>query len=145
MSPEAFLTASQEKEVVKAIREAESLTSGEIRVHLEPTVPGGDAVARAKELFLELGMSATALRNGVLIYVATDDHKFAICGDKGINDVVEDDFWDCTKDAIQEQFRQGNFTQGLIAGIARAGQRLQQYFPGRHDDTNELPNEISNG
>ena len=124
---------------------AEQATSGEIRVHIERTVPGGDAVARAKELFVELGMSATALRNGVLIYVAAEDHKFAICGDKGIDEVVEDDFWDCTKDAMQDEFRHGRFKQGLIDGISRAGSRLRQYFPGRHDDTNELPNEISNG
>ncbi len=145
MTPEALLSAADERQVVEAIRTAESATSGEIRVHIERKVPGGDPVVRAKELFVELGMSATALRNGVLIYVAAEDHKFAICGDKGIDDMVEDDFWDCTKDAMQAEFRRGNFKQGLIDGITRAGERLQQYFPGRHDDTNELSNEISNG
>jgi uncharacterized membrane protein len=33
----------------------------------------------------------------------------------------------------------------LVAGILRAGERLQQYFPFSSDDSNELSNEISKG
>lgn len=90
-------------------------------------------------------MDNTKLQNGVLIYLASDDKQFVILGDKGIDAVVEADFWDCTKDAMAEHFRGGDFKQGLIAGIDRAGERLQRYFPWESDDSDELSNEISKG
>ena len=89
---EDFLTKEEEQEIVEAIRMAEKNTSGEIRVHLEKTTPM-DAYDRAMEVFHELKMDETELQNGVLIYLAVEDRRFVICGDKGINDVVQDDFW----------------------------------------------------
>lgn len=141
---EDFLTATEEQEIVEAIRVAEKETSGEIRVHIEKTTSIA-AFDRALEVFHLLKMDNTKLQNGVLIYLAVDDHSFVICGDKGINDVVPSDFWDCTRDAMQEQFKVGNFKQGLINGILRAGEKLQQYFPWESDDSDELSNEISKG
>ena len=143
MSPvEDFLTTAEEQEIVEAIRLAEMETSGEIRIHIEKTT-SGDAFDRALEVFHLLKMDNTKLQNGVLIYVAVDDHNFVICGDKGINDVVANDFWDCTKDAMMAQFKQGNFKQGLIDGIKNAGDQLQKYFPWEEGDSDELSNEIS--
>ena len=139
---EDFLTTAEEQEIVEAIRLAEMETSGEIRVHIEKTT-SGDAFDRALEVFHLLKMDNTKLQNGVLIYVAVDDHNFVICGDKGINDVVANDFWDCTKDAMMAQFKQGNFKQGLIDGIKNAGDQLQKYFPWEQGDSDELSNEIS--
>src|SRR5690606_25249196 len=142
--PENFLTPAQEAEIVEAIRLAEHETSGEIRVHIENTA-SGDAFDRAREVFHFLKMDETELKNGVLIYVAVDDHHFVICGDKGIDDVVAKDFWVSTKEIMAAHFKTGNFKQGLIAGIAKAGAELQRYFPCTPGDKNELPNEISNG
>jgi len=139
---EDFLTKEEEQQIVEAIRLAEKETSGEIRVHLEKTT-SGDAFARALEVFHLLKMDNTKLQNGVLIYVAVEDHNFVICGDKGINEVVPADFWDCTRDAMALQFKTGNFKQGLIDGITRAGEKLQQYFPWEDGDSDELSNEIS--
>ncbi|AOW09376.1 TPM domain-containing protein [Flavobacterium gilvum] len=141
---EHFLSQEDEQEIVEAIRVAEKNTSGEIRVHIEKTtslVP----YERAKEVFHELKMNETELKNGVLIYLAVEDKTFAICGDKGINDVVVTDFWDSTRDAMVAQFKQGNFKQGLIDGILKAGNELKKYFPWQEGDTNELSNEISKG
>jgi uncharacterized membrane protein len=140
---ENFLTADEEREVVEVIRLAEKETSGEIRVHIEKTT--SDAFERAKEVFHLLKMDETKLKNGVLIYLAVEDKSFVICGDKGIDDAVSDDFWNSTKDAMAAQFRNGNFKQGLIDGIKKAGAELQRYFPCEDDDTDELSNEISNG
>lgn len=141
---EDFLSKEEELEIVAAISEAEKNTSGEIRVHIERTT-SMDAYDRAMEVFHELNMDATALQNGVLIYLAVEDHHFVICGDKGINDVVEEDFWNCTRDIMVSHFKNGNFKQGLIDGIIRAGEQLQHYFPYLDGDTNELSNEISKG
>ena len=141
---EDFLTQAEEQEIVEAIRIAEKETSGEIRVHIEKTTTK-DAYDRAKEVFRELKMNQTELKNGVLIYLAVDDHNFVICGDKGINDVVEANFWDCTRDAMLAQFKQNQFKQGLVDGILRAGEQLKKYFPYQEGDNNELSNEISKG
>ncbi|WP_300570904.1 TPM domain-containing protein [Flavobacterium sp.] len=141
---EDFLTKEEEQEIVEAIRMAENETSGEIRVHIEKTT-SMDAYDRAMEVFHMLKMDQTQLKNGVLIYLAVKDKTFVICGDKGINDVVQNDFWDCTKDVMVAHFKDGNYKQGLIDGILRAGEQLKKYFPWEHGDTNELSNEISKG
>jgi|TARA_R110000868_G_scaffold119001_2_gene315251 uncharacterized membrane protein len=141
---EDFLTQEEEQEIVEAIRVAEKNTSGEIRVHLEKTTEL-DPFDRALEVFNELKMDETQLKNGVLIYLAVADRTFVICGDQGINDIVANDFWDSTKDVMVKHFKNGNFKQGLIDGILRAGEELKKYFPWSEDDTNELSNEISKG
>ena len=141
---EDFLTKEEESAIVEAICVAEKNTSGEIRVHIEATT-SLDAYDRAMEVFHELNMDATELQNGVLIYLAVNDKTFVICGDKGINDVVASDFWDCTRDAMVSQFKLGNYKQGLIDGILNAGEQLKKYFPWQEGYTNELSNEISKG
>ena len=141
---EDFLTKEEEQAVVEAIRLAEMSTSGEIRVHIEIET-SLDTFDRAKAVFHELKMDETELKNGVLIYVAVRNRSFIICGDKGINDLVPVDFWDCTKEIMASQFKGGNFKQGLIDGISNAGEQLKKYFPYQNNDSNELSNEISKG
>jgi len=141
---EDFLTAKEEEEIVLAIQQAERNTSGEIRVHIEKTT----AIShydRALEVFQMLKMFNTQQRNGVLLYIAVDDYKFVIYGDEGINAVVPTDFWETTKEVIQNQFKQRNFKQGIIDGILKAGNELKAHFPWATDDENELSNEISKG
>ena len=141
---EDFLTATEEQDIVAAIRKAEKNTSGEIRVHIEHSTKL-DAFDRAKEVFHMLKMDNTKLQNGVLLYVAVTDRTFVIYGDEGINAVVPSNFWDTTRDTITYHFRQGDFKQGLIEGILKAGQELQKHFPYQEGDTNELPDDISVG
>ncbi len=142
MSSASFLSPEEEQEVVAAISQAELLTSGEIRVHIEGHTDQNH-FDRAVDLFHELKMDTTALRNGVLIYVAVQDKTFIIYGDQGINNVVAPNFWDTTKDAIQAHFRKGNFKEGLVAGILKSGEALKTHFPREEDDINELTNDIS--
>ena len=139
---EDFLSKAEEQEIVLAIVEAEKNTSGEIRVHIEEHTEKSP-LDRAQEVFFELKMDETQDRNGVLFYVCVSDKKFAIIGDKGINEAVESDFWDCTKDTVIANFKRGNFEKGLVEGILRAGKKKKKYFPFQSDDTNELSNEIS--
>lgn len=141
---EDFLTKDDELEIVEAIRKAENQTSGEIRIHIEKNTSLAP-LERAKEVFHFLKMDLTKDENGVLIYVAVESKQFAIYGDKGINKVVPENFWNSTRDAIQIQFKLGNFKQGLIDGILQAGNQLQKHFPWDNDDKNELPDTISRG
>jgi uncharacterized membrane protein len=141
---EDFLSKAEEQEIIEAIRKAEVNTSGEIRVHIEKTSET-DAFNRALEVFHYLKMDNTKEQNGVLIYVAVKDKTFVIYGDKGINDVVPTNFWDSTKDIMQSHFKSGNFKQGLVEGILKAGEELEKHFPWQRDDINELTDEISKG
>jgi uncharacterized membrane protein len=141
---EDFLTKAEEQEIVQAIALAEKNTSGEIRVHIEENSQK-PPLERAQEVFHYLKMDNTELRNGVLFYICMQSRTFAVIGDKGINDVVENDFWDCTKDLVLTNFKAGRYKEGLIAGITRAGERLKKHFPFEDSDTNELSNEISRG
>lgn len=139
---EDFLSQTEEQEIVEAIRMAESTTSGEIRVHLERHTDL-DVFIRAKEIFHILKMDNTKEENGVLIYIAVDDHKFAICGDRGIDKKVPANFWETTRDTMSAHFKDGRFKDGIIEGIQHAGKRLSAYFPWQHGDINELPDEIT--
>ncbi|OIQ21116.1 MAG: hypothetical protein BM557_05020 [Flavobacterium sp. MedPE-SWcel] len=137
-----FLTPEEEQEIVDTIAIAEKNTSGEIRVHIESHTEK-PPLERAQEVFQLLEMHKTAARNGVLFYLGVSDKTFAIIGDEGIDKVVENDFWDSTKDAVISQFKEGQFKKGLVDGILKAGERLNTYFPYQDDDENELSNEIS--
>ena len=144
MSPKEFLGKENEKLIVKAIERAEHQTSGEIRVHVESKCKV-DVLDRAAWLFKKLKMHETKDRNGVLIYLSIDDHKFAIIGDAGINKVVPEGFWNDVKEMMIGHFSKAEFATGLINGITLAGEHLKQYFPHQKDDVNELPDEISYG
>lgn len=139
-----FLTSEDQEQIVEAIRLAELNTSGEIRVHVEANC-SGDAYARAKIVFEELGMHATELKNGVLFYLAYADKKFAIIGDKGIHEKVSQQFWDEEKELLLTYFKQAKFAEGLQLAIAQAGEKLKLHFPYQQGDVNELSNEISFG
>ena len=137
-----ILNREEDRRVVEAIRQAELNTSGEIKVHIENSCKG-DVEQRSLAVFNKLKLNKTKLRNGVLIYLAVRDHKFAILGDKGINDVAEDGFWNDVKDLMLGHFKEGRFAEGLEQGIQRCGEKLKAYFPYQSDDINEIPDDIS--
>lgn len=138
----AVFTEEEQQQIQKAVAAAEKNTSGEIRVCVEKTC-SDNTLDRAAKYFSQLGMDKTKLRNGVLIYVATVDRKFAIIGDAGINGVVPANFWDSTKEDMLSHFKYGNLLEGIITGIAKAGEQLKKYFPHMLDDKNELPDDIA--
>lgn len=137
-----ILNHEEDQRVVEAIRQAEKHTSGEIKVHIENRCRG-DVEERSLFVFNHLKLNETKLRNGVLIYLAVKDRKFAILGDEGINNVVETDFWNDVKDLMLGHFKEGRFADGLEQGILRCGEKLKAFFPYQTDDVNEIPDEIS--
>jgi len=142
MHASSFFSKEQQDEILAAIGKAEDKTSGEIRVHIETSLEG-DVLDRAAWIFRKIKMHNTAERNGVLFYLAVDNRKFAIIGDKGINEKVAGDFWDNIKHKMEEHFRKGEFTTGLSEGILMAGDQLRKHFPHMKGDVNELPDELS--
>lgn len=137
-----FLTVDDLEAVRRAVAAAEVGTSGEIRVHLDARC-SGDPMARAVALFERLGMMRTALRNGVLIYLAIEDRKLAVIGDAGVHERVEPGYWDRLRDTLVEHFRQGQPRDGLVAAVRDVGAVLSRYFPRAPDDRDELSDEVS--
>jgi uncharacterized membrane protein len=142
MNASDFFSPEDKKLIEKAILEAEHNTSGEIRVHVETSFKG-DILDRAATVFALLNMHKTKIRNGVLIYLAIKNRQFAILGDAGINQVVPDNFWNTTKSAMENHFRNSEFALGLISGITMAGEQMKKHFPHQQDDINELSNEMT--
>ncbi len=145
MDKNLLLSEPEQKSIVAAIHDAELQTSGEVRVHVEHHCPESDVIERAKQVFVHLEMHKTALKNGVLFYLAMTDRKFAVIGDAGIDQKVPANFWDSTRDVLKTHFAQNNYPQGLCAGIKLAGEQLQTFFPRQADDVNELSDDISFG
>ncbi|TNE54530.1 MAG: TPM domain-containing protein [Bacteroidetes bacterium] len=137
-----FFSEEQQEQLVAAIKEAELNTSGEIRLHLSARC-SSDPKDQAIRIFERLKMHQTEQRNGVLIFMAVEDKKFAIIGDRGINEKVPSNFWDSIRDVMQEHFKSGNFIDGLTEGIKTVGGKLKTYFPYQTDDVNELSDDIS--
>lgn len=141
-SARSFFSREQQQQIEEAIRSAEKNTSGEVRVHIENHC-AEEVLTRAAAVFAKLEMDKTEKRNGVLFYLAVKDHQFAILGDSGINNLVPSHFWDDIRDHMLQRFKAGQFTEGLCEGILKAGEQLKQHFPVRHDDRDELSNEVS--
>jgi uncharacterized membrane protein len=138
----AVFNDEEQQRIRVAVEEAERHTSGQLRVCIEKTC-SEKVLDRAAKYFHQLDMHKTKLRNGVLIYVATVDRKFAIIGDAGINKVVPDNFWDDTKDDMLKHFKVGDIVEGIVTGLEIAGEHLQKYFPHQKDDSNELSDDIA--
>jgi uncharacterized membrane protein len=138
----AIFSEEEQQRIRTAIEEAEKHTSGQLKVCIEKTC-SENVLDRAAKYFHQLDMHKTRLRNGVLIYVATVDRKFAIIGDAGINKVVPENFWDDTKEDMLQHFKYGNLVEGIVTGLEIAGGHLQKYFPHHLDDRNELSDDIA--
>ena len=138
----ALFNEDEQHRIRVAIEDAEKRTSGQIRVCIEKSC-SEDVLDRAAKYFHKLDMHKTKHRNGVLIYVATVDRKFAIIGDAGINKVVPADFWDSTKEDMLAHFKLGDLVEGIVTGLQIAGEHLQKYFPHHNGDTNELSDDIA--
>ena len=142
MHQKDFIASLDQPRIVEAIHTAEQLTSGEIRVHVQPRARG-EIRNVAERTFERLGMTKTALRNGVLLFIACEEQRFVILGDEGINAKVPAGFWDEIAAKLTIRFQHREFTEGIVEAIHSAGEELRHYFPRAHDDVNELTNDIN--
>lgn len=137
-----FFSEAEQQQIVQAIRDAERMSSGEIRVYVESRCAYVDAMDRAKEIFHRLQMYNTRERNGVLLYIAMKDRQFAILGDEGIHQKVGNDFWKMQIMELKQAFRKNAFVEGIAKCVKEIGASLQNYFPYQSDDDDELPDDI---
>lgn len=129
--------------IVKAIRQAEKSTSGEVRVFVESRCPWMDAIDRAAELFFRLKMDKTEQRNGVLVYIAMKDRQLAVFGDEGIHQKVGSEYWNKLVAEMLSSFNKEDYAKGIAECVIQIGEALHTHFPyDRDTDKNELPDEI---
>jgi uncharacterized membrane protein len=144
MKASEFLGLIDETAVLAAVKDAESRTSGEVRVFVSRRrLRGRDVTALAASEFHRLDMDTTEDRNAVLFYVVPRDSAFAVIGDEAVHAKCGQDFWNETARAVENEFSGGRFTEGLVAGIRRAADLLAGHFPRCPGDRNELPDAIS--
>ena len=128
------------------IKKAEKTTSGEIRISMKEKRQFADRSKTIRQLaekeFYKLNMHATRDKTGILLYLLLHERQFYILADQGINEKVTQETWDSVRDEIQTKFHEGNFCDGMIAGIEKVGKILSEHFPVKADDTNELSNKI---
>jgi uncharacterized membrane protein len=138
-----FFESLDRPAIVEAIRRAEARSYGEIRVHLHRGAVE-DARAEAEKTFLKLGMDKTARGSGCLIFIAPVSRTFAVVGGTGIHEKVGDGFWLEARDATLGPFREGRFTDGIVAAVGKLGDALALFFPREGtSDRNELPDDVS--
>jgi len=127
--------------VIEAIRRAEAKTSGEIRVVLARH-KAKHPITAAEKHFFRLGMDRTTERNSVLIFLAARSRNFAVIGDRGVHEKCGEAFWTELAKAMSDYFKTGEFTQGIVHGVDRAGELLAEHFPRAAGGPNQLPDEI---
>ena len=138
-----FFTDEEKESIVDAVRHAEQRTSGEVRVFVEHHCKYVNAIDRAIEIFGVLQMDKTALRNAVLVYVATKDRQLAILGDEGIHKKVGDAYWENEVKKMIGAFNRDNVAEGIRRCVLNVGEALCTHFPYDKDtDKNELPDDI---
>jgi uncharacterized membrane protein len=128
--------------IVQSIKEAEKLTSGEIRLHVEDSCKK-PVLECAEEIFVKNKMHETKEHNAILFYLAVKSRNFAVAGDSGIHEKVTQQFWENINAMVLKYFKEEKFAEGLCKGIELCGQQLQKYFPLQADDVNEQSDEVT--
>ena len=144
MKAKHFLQALDHAAITAAIAQAERTTSGQIRVHVSHR-DVADALLAARERFAKLDMHKTSARNGVLIYLAPEAHKYAVVGDEGIHGKCgEDEFWKSVVGVtMRPLLKEGRFTDAIVAAVGEIGRELAIHFPPqRGQGSNELPDAV---
>lgn len=145
MRAHEFVEQLDHDRILAAIADAESKTSGEIRIFVHRGELKGDALTDAQKQFIALGVQKTRERNGVLIYVAPRARQFAVVGDEGVHAKCGEVFWQQLVEKMRAHFQSENFTEALVQAIDETGALLAAHFPRTSDDVNELSDDIVEG
>ena len=133
------------KTIENAIATSEKTHSGELRFAVEGALDpaalwyGMTARQRAIDVFAQLRVWDTEENSGVLIYVLLAERRVEIVADRGIDAKVGAAHWREVCVAMEDEFRQDHFEQGVLSGIERITTELAAHFPPRGVPRNELP------
>jgi uncharacterized membrane protein len=126
--------------VTAAIAAAELKTSGRIQVMLaRHRAP--HPVAAAQRQFSRLADRAPQAK-GILIFVAPRSRTFAVVGGRDVHEKCGPAFWTELAAAMTGYFKKGDFTDGLVHGVERAGALLAEHFPAEAGGRGESPDRL---
>src|SRR6266581_9011743 len=121
MGTKEFLSKLEHDRIVKAIKDTEAKTSGQIGVYIQRGKLNGDPLIAAQKKFHRLGMHKAAERNAVLIFVAPRAHKFAVGGDKAVHEKCGEQFWQGLVDGMRAHFKNEKFSHAILKTIEEIG------------------------
>ena len=97
---------------------------------------------RAVEVYFENRVSMTRDRTGIMIFVSLLEQKVEVLADCGINNEVAPNYWDELVKDLTASIGAGKRTEGIVKAIESCGNSLENKFPIKEDDTNEVPNQL---
>jgi putative membrane protein len=92
--------------------------------------------------FFSKGLYRTREGTGVLIYVSVFERRVWVLGDRGINAAIPEAQWNGVVATIVQAIKEGRPAEGICRAVGEVGKILQDKFPIRPDDQNELQNLI---
>jgi len=118
------------------------LLPGFKRVFLRESRASEMAVEQAVQEFYRHGLHETEAKTGVLLFVSLLERRVVVLADEGIDAKVGEEDWKATDAAILDGIVAGSLRDGLVAGIRKAAELLEQHFPWMDGDRDEVPNRI---
>ncbi len=117
-----------QKRVRAAILQAEKSTDAAISVSIAPHVEGGLHEAALRSLYGRTRPGARG-RSAVHFFVVPSRREFAVVGNASAHERLGQETWDAIVAIVQQHFRDGDPTAGVVAGIEEAGRHLARHFP----------------
>jgi putative membrane protein len=92
--------------------------------------------------FFQQGLYRTREETGVLIFISVFERKVVVLADRGINARVDSGAWDEVVHHIVRGIKNRQQANALCEAVEMVGGILEQHFPVKEDDTDELHNLI---
>lgn len=93
-------------------------------------------------LFCKHGVSHTVNRVGVLFYISLAERKFVVIADRAANECLGPDGVAKLVEAGTRKLAEGGRAEAFQSCLQLAGEMLQETFPCKPDDQNELQNHL---
>ena len=116
--------------------------NGVVRALVPRAVLESSVASRAKQLFVDQGVTETRERSGVLLYFSEAERRVELVADRGIHERVGSEAWQALVAGAALAIRQGNAASGITAAVDAIAVSLAHHFPVRADDENELSDAV---
>jgi putative membrane protein len=92
--------------------------------------------------FYRRGLYRTQEETGVLLYVSVFERRVWVLGDRGINAHIPEGFWTDIVERAVQGIREGRPVDAICHAVDRLSRVLEDQFPVKPGDRNELQNLI---
>jgi putative membrane protein len=110
------------------------------RLLSSPRLRGEEVRRAARAAFVELGVSRTRGRTGVLVYVSMLERAVEVVGDSGVDECARGAPFSAAASALSRSLPD---LDAFVTALRGLGAPLAQSLPHSDDDVNELPDELT--